>query len=61
MKQKGPQKYFVPELNASIGTEWISYKTYVAYFPEGLERIVVREMKDWKHEGAWKEQEVEND
>ena len=47
--------YFVPEINQVIKVEKAFYKTYVAHYPNGLERINFSEMKEngWECKGRW--------
>lgn len=53
---KGPQRYFVPELNQDIKVESTgATNRYVAHFPTGPERVMTADIKDgkWEHKGHW--------
>lgn len=49
--------YFIPDTGQEIKVERVFNKTYVAHFPDGAERISLRDMNEanWKCLGKWKE------
>jgi hypothetical protein len=50
-----PQRYFVPEINAEVKVERVTEKRYVAHLPDGLERVMLHDMKEWENRGEWNE------
>jgi hypothetical protein len=55
-RNKGPQRYYVPEINQEIKVETTGGSNkYVAHYPGGPERVTQRDILNgkWEHRGGW--------